>query len=566
MQQSEILQILKSNCKAVSQLTDEILENVISNSSLETFESGEIILEIGDVANTVLLLLTGAAKGSYVSNKGKEKIVDTISAGAFIGEEALISNSAALASIIATEVCTALKIPSEIFLKTIASDKTALKVITDANAEDITTYGVDLDDKIVDTTKDDPFGFKLQAATPQKILVINCGSSSLKYTFFDTEDETNIAEGQVDRIGTGNHMGLSYEKGDFELEKDIEPGDHKAAFDAMLAELISTDHGIISDPSEITAVGHRVVHGGDTFSESTLITDNVIKSIEEVSSLAPLHNPVNLVGVKESIRVFPAANQVAVFDTAFHQTIEPHAFLYGLPYEYYTEKKIRRYGFHGTSHYYVSLKAAEYFNRPYNNLKTIVCHIGNGGSLCAVKNGKSIDTTMGLTPAEGIIMGTRAGSIDPAALLHLMDNEGMSSSDINQLINKKSGLLGLSGISNDMRDIEAEVNKGNNRAVITHKTFCYSVKKYIGSYNAVLGGADALVFTGGIGLYSSFTRVEICKGLEALGMKIDPAKSAALNGSKKVVDIATEDSPIKILIIPTNEELMIARETLSVLK
>lgn len=566
MQTKEIIEILKSHCQAISKLSEQELDEIINTSALETFESGEIILEYREKANTVLLLIKGKAKASYVTNIGKEKIVDTITPGSFIGAESIISDSTALASFIATEVCTAIRIPSETFIKKIAANSDALTSLTASFEKKINSYGIDVENKIVDNSKVDPFGFELTSSEPQKILVINCGSSSLKYTFFDTEDKNNIAEGQVDRIGTGNKMGLSYEKGDFEIEKDLEPGDHKAAFDAMLAELSSKEHGIISSPEEITAVGHRVVHGGDTFSESTLITDEVIKSIEEVSSLAPLHNPVNLVGVKESMRVFPGASQVAVFDTAFHQTIEPQAFLYGLPYEYYTDKKIRRYGFHGTSHYYVSLKAAEYFNKPYNEVKTVVCHIGNGGSLCAVKNGKSVDTTMGLTPAEGIIMGTRAGSIDPAALLHLMDNEGMSSKEINKLINKESGLLGLSGISNDMRDIEAEVKKGNNRALITHKTFCYSVKKYIGSYNAVLGGADALVFTGGIGLYSSFTRIGICKGLEAMGMKIDPAKSDALNGSKKVVDISTEDSPIKILIIPTNEELMIARETLSVLK
>ncbi|WP_034637111.1 acetate kinase [Chitinivibrio alkaliphilus] len=397
------------------------------------------------------------------------------------------------------------------------------------------------------------------------MLVINCGSSSLKYTFFNTEDMENSVDGQVDRIGTAVPMGLEYNAGKTEIERELEPGTHKDAFDAIIQILTSKEFGIISSPQEITAVGHRVVHGGDKFSHPTLITDDVLRGIEEVSSLAPLHNPVNLVGIHESMRVFPSAAQVAIFDTAFHQTIPPHAYLYGLPYEYYEKKRIRRYGFHGTSHYYVSLMAADYLKRSYTDLKLITCHLGNGGSVCAIEHGKSVDTSMGMTPAEGIIMGTRSGSIDPAVILHLMDSEKMTSGEVNQLINKQSGLLGLSGISNDMRDIEHAVKQGKNRAVLAYKTFCYSIKKYIGAYSATLGNVDALIFTGGIGLYNSFAREEVCKGLGALGMFIDQEKSKDLNGAKKVVDIATVDSPVRILVIPTNEELMIARETLSVI-
>lgn len=415
-------------------------------------------------------------------------------------------------------------------------------------------------------TKDDPYGFKLTSETPVKILVINCGSSSLKYTLFDTTADTPVANGQVERIGTETEMVIEYEAEHIDLKKELPAGDHKAAFDAIISELSSCDHGVITSAEEIAAVGHRVVHGGDIFSKSVELTDDVIKEIEGLSSLAPLHNPVNLVGIYESKRVFANAIQVAVFDTAFHQTIPEEAFLYGLPYEYYTEKKIRRYGFHGTSHNYVALKTAEYMKRPFGSLNIITCHLGNGGSVCAIKQGQSIDTSMGLTPAEGVVMGTRCGSIDPAALLHLMDSEDMSSADINKLINKESGLKGLSGLSNDMRDIETGIAAGNKRAEIAALTFAYSVKKYVGSYAAVMGGVDALVFTGGIGLYNSLTRKEVCKGLEALGMYISNDKSDKLNGSKQVVEINTEDSPVKILIIATDEELMIARDTLAVLK
>ncbi len=415
-------------------------------------------------------------------------------------------------------------------------------------------------------TTDDPYGFKLKSETPVKILVINCGSSSLKYTLYDTREEKPVAVGQVERIGTGTEMVIEYKANTTEIKKNLPDGDHKAAFDAIIVELSSSDHGVISSPEEIAAVGHRVVHGGDIFAKSAELTDAVIHQIEKLASLAPLHNPVNLVGIYEAKRVFPKSIQVAVFDTAFHQTIPEEAFLYGLPYEYMTEKKIRRYGFHGTSHNYVSLKAAEYLKRPYASLKQIVCHLGNGGSVCAIKHGLSVDTSMGLTPAEGVIMGTRCGSIDPAALLHLMDSEGMTSKEVNNLINKQGGLLGLSGISNDMRDIEKGIEAGNHRAIMAAKTFAYSVKKYVGSYAAVLGGVDVLIFTGGIGLYNSLTRKEVCHGLEAIGMYISNDKSDKLNGLKQIVEINTEDSPVKILIICTDEELMIARDTLQILK
>lgn len=411
--------------------------------------------------------------------------------------------------------------------------------------------------------ENDPYGFILKSKTPTKVLVINCGSSSLKYTLFDTSVTGPVVNGQVERIGTGSSMAIEFESSEIEFTKDLAPGDHKDAFDAVLSQLSNSDYGVITSPEEIKAVGHRVVHGGDIFTAPTILNDETIAKIESVSSLAPLHNPVNLVGIREAMRAFSSATHVAVFDTAFHHTIPEHAFLYGLPYEFYTEKKIRRYGFHGTSHSYVSLKTAEYLGRPYNDLKIITAHLGNGGSLCAVENGKSVDTSMGLTPAEGLIMGTRCGNIDPAALLHLMDSEDMSSSDINTLINKKSGLLGLSGISNDMRDIEAAVKSGDKRAEVAYKTYSYAIRKYIGSYSAVMGGCDALVFTGGVGLYSSFAREEICKGLGALGMFIDKTKNIELNGKKDIVEISTPDSPVKILIIPTDEELMIARDTLS---
>ena len=404
----------------------------------------------------------------------------------------------------------------------------------------------------------------LKSSAQRKILVINCGSSSLKFTLYDTDKGSFIANGQVDRIGTGKPMGLIYDCVKLEMKNELQAGNHTDAFAAMLRELTSVEHGVISNPSEIDAVGHRVVHGGDAFFETTLLTNDVLKKLEEISGLAPLHNPVNIIGIREAMRVFPNAKQAAVFDTAFHHTMPDYAFLYGLPYEYYSEKKIRRYGFHGTSHYFVSLKAAQFVGKDPKDLKIICCHLGNGGSVCAIDGGKSVDTSMGLTPAEGIIMGTRAGSIDPAILLHLMDNYKMTSEDLNTVLNKKSGLLGLSGgISNDIRDINAAAAEGNERAITTLKTFGYAIKKYIGAYLAALGGADILIFTGGIGLWNDAVRKEAVSGLEGLGIKLDETKNRDANGTKTVAEASADNSKTKILVIRTDEELVIASETLA---
>ncbi|MCL1947567.1 MAG: acetate kinase [Chitinivibrionia bacterium] len=403
----------------------------------------------------------------------------------------------------------------------------------------------------------------LKSAISRKILVINCGSSSLKFTLFDTDKEGYSANGQVDRIGSGTPMGLSYEGAGAKFDKDTEAGDHKVAFAAMLKELTDKEHGVIENPDDISAVGHRVVHGGDAFYETVILTDEVIAKIEEISGLAPLHNPVNIVGIREAMKVFPNAKHAAVFDTAFHHTMPDYAFLYGLPYEYYSEKKIRRYGFHGTSHRFVSIKAAEFVGKKPQELKIISCHLGNGGSIAAINGGESVDTSMGLTPAEGVIMGTRAGSIDPAILLYLMDNYKMSSADLNKLLNKQSGLLGLSGISNDMRDVKRGAGEGNKRAIAAIKTFGYGIKKYIGAYMAALGGVDIIIFTGGIGLSNDDTRIDALIGLENLGIKLDLEKNLKANGTKTVAEVSAADSKTKILVIRTNEELMIAIETLA---
>ena len=391
-----------------------------------------------------------------------------------------------------------------------------------------------------------------------KIFVINCGSSSLKYKLFDMRDEDVLAEGIIERIGIENSF-LKYETKegtDIKIEHDIPT--HKEGIELLIETLLSDEHGVLEDMDEIKAVGHRVAHGGEKFAHSTLIDDEVMKEIEDISDLAPLHNPANLMGIEVCKELMPETSQVAVFDTAFHQTMPEEAYTYALPYEYYEKYGVRRYGFHGTSHGYVANRAAEMMDEDINDLKIVTCHLGNGASIAAVKNGESIDTSMGFTPLEGLVMGTRCGDIDPAIVPFIMDKEDMTTSEIDSVLNKESGLYGVSGVSSDMRDIEGAADEGNNQAQVALDIFNYRVKKYIGSYSAAMGGVDAVVFTAGIGENAIETREEILAGLEYMGIKIDK-NANDIRGKEQI--ITTSDSTVKAMVIPTNEELVIAKDT-----
>ncbi|MGP1597471.1 acetate kinase [Peptoanaerobacter stomatis] len=395
------------------------------------------------------------------------------------------------------------------------------------------------------------------------ILVINCGSSSLKYQFIDMRDESVLAKGLVERIGIEGSV-LKHERTGMDKEtiKQSIP-DHNVALRLVIDALMNQKYGAIKDLSEINAVGHRVVHGGEAFACSVVIDEKVKKSLEDCIDLAPLHNPPNLVGINACEKILPNVPMVAVFDTAFHQTMPSSSYLYALPYEYYTKHKIRRYGFHGTSHLYVSRRAADMLGKKPEDVNIITCHLGNGASITAVEKGKSIDTSMGFTPLEGLIMGTRTGDMDPAIVTFLMEKEKLSAKDVDSIMNKKSGVLGLSGVSSDFRDIEQEAEKGNERAQIALDCFHNRVKKYIGAYMAELGHVDAIVFTAGLGENSVESREEICKGMEALGIELDTEENK-VRGKEKIV--SKESSKIKIMVIPTNEELVIARDTLALIK
>ena len=396
-----------------------------------------------------------------------------------------------------------------------------------------------------------------------KILVVNCGSSSLKYQLIDMNGETALAQGLVERIGIeGSTLTQKVEGRDKYVVKQP-MASHKDAIKLVLEALVDSVKGVIKDMSEISSVGHRVVHGGEKYSNSVLITDEVMNALEECSKLAPLHNPPNIIGINACKELMPNTPMVAVFDTAFHQTIPEYAYIYPLPYELYTEHGIRKYGFHGTSHRYVSAMAAEMMGKDIKDLKIITCHLGNGASISAIKDGISIETSMGFTPLEGIAMGTRSGSIDPAIVTFLMKELDYTIDEVNDLINKKSGVLGISGVSSDFRDIEdAAWKEENKRAQLALDVYYYKVKKFIGSYAAVMNGVDCIVFTAGLGENSPETREFVCEGLDYLGIQLDKSKNKVRG---KAVDLSAEGSKAKVLVIPTNEELMIARDTMEIL-
>ncbi|TCO78997.1 acetate/propionate family kinase [Marinisporobacter balticus] len=394
------------------------------------------------------------------------------------------------------------------------------------------------------------------------VLVINCGSSSLKYQLINMRDESILAKGLVERIGIEGSV-LKHEilgKDKVVIERPMP--DHKVAIGLVLDALVDEKHGAIKDMKEIGAVGHRVVHAGEKFSGSVIITDEVINALEECIELAPLHNPANLMGIAACKELMEDTPMVGVFDTAFHQTMPKSSYIYPLPYELYEKYAIRKYGFHGTSHRYVSQRAAEFIGEKLEDLKMITCHLGNGASLAAIDGGKCMDTSMGFTPLEGLVMGTRCGDIDPAIVTFIMDKENLDTTGINDLMNKKSGVFGISGVSSDFRDIENAAKEGNERAQLALDAFDKRVKKYIGSYAAELGGVDVIVFTAGLGENSIANREEICKGLEFMGVKIDSEKN---NVRGKDTLISTADSKVKVLVIPTNEELMIAKDTQALL-
>lgn len=393
------------------------------------------------------------------------------------------------------------------------------------------------------------------------VLVLNCGSSSVKYKLFQMPEGKVLAQGGVEKLGlSDSFLKLKLPSGEkVVLEKDMP--EHTVAIDFILKTITGSEYGCIKNLSEIDAVGHRLVHGGDKFSESVVITDAVVESVKQCIDLAPLHNPSTLKGVAAVTELIPGVPQVGVFDTAFPQTMPQRAFMYALPYEYYEKYGVRRYGFHGTSHRFVSKRACEFLGLDYNKARIITAHIGNGASMCAIKEGKCIDTTMGLTPTEGLMMGTRVGDVDPGALVFIGEKEGLSMAQLSEVINKKSGVLGVSGVSSDMREIEEAISQGNERAKLALEMYDYRIKKYVGAFTAAMGGLDLLIFTGGVGENQTTTREYVCEDMQYMGIEIDKTLNAKIHGDEAL--LSTKESKVKVVVIPTDEELMIALDTVA---
>lgn len=395
------------------------------------------------------------------------------------------------------------------------------------------------------------------------ILVLNCGSSSVKYKLIEIKANKVLAEGGIEKIGLPDAF-IKFKFGNEKIQQDLDINDHVGAIKSILDNLTSKEYGCIKDFKEIDAVGHRVVHGGEKFNKSVLINDEVIAKIKECYGIAPLHNPVNMAGIDAINEVLPEVPQVGVFDTAFHQTMPAKSYMYALPYKYYAEDGVRRYGFHGTSHRYVSQRVCECLGVEPKGKKIITCHVGNGGSITAVKDGKSIDTSMGLTPTEGLMMGTRCGDVDPGALIFLMDKHNLSSKDMLNMVNKESGLAGVSGVSSDMREITAAAKQGNEKAILSLEMYEQRITKYVGAFAAEMGGVDIIVFTGGVGEHQSSTRANVCNPLRFMGIEIDDAANDANNGDEGI--ISTPNSAVKVVVIPTDEEYMIAKDTEAIIE
>ena len=554
---------LKEHVSLFKDFSTDRIKELVDGSRLRSFEANEAIAHQGAEATHFGVVLSGMVAASAVTD-GTRQALGKLETGDTFAEAALMTGNPLLADFIAESQCEVLLIPVSLFQSIIVAEPGAVRHISRTIADRTRMLAADpAKTKAALQQGNDPYGLLLKGERPEKILVINVGSSSLKYSFYDTTDESRHAKGLVERIGLDGTC-LKHRGPKDELKRDLEKGDHAAAFKAMITELTSKKTGVISSPSEVSVVAHRVVHGGEKFTEATLLTDELLAEMEKLNPLAPLHNPVIIAGIREMRKLFAAVPHVGVFDTAFHHTLPAHAFLYGLPYEFYEKKAVRRYGFHGTSHNYVALRAAEFLKRRPNELRLVSCHLGNGASMCAVDHGRSVDTSMGFTPLEGLIMGTRCGDLDPGVLAFLEREEKLSASKSEEVLNKKGGLLGLSGVSSDMREVLRAADQGHQRALVALKAYCYRVRKYVGAYVACMGGLDTVIFTGGVGQGSAVVRALALQGLECMGIEIDGKRNQDAQADE-ISRISTDDSKVTVLVVPTDEERMMAREALRAL-
>jgi len=539
------------------------VEEIVARSQLATYEGNEAILETGDEGRFMGIVISGYAEISITDNTGTRSVISELGAGDVFGVMSLLTGDRIIADVIAGNRCFVLMIPQDVFHAFILTNPKAVAYLSRLLAARTRAMSVDLATAQSRALAkcDDPYALSLGTNSPGKVVVLNVGISQIHFGIYDTRDLGSEIHGIIDN--TDERVArISVSVGPQTRTMERAPFPFRSLFAVMQDATRLLGDAFVLQLQEVTSVGHRVVHGGSKFSSSVVITPAVIADIEALSVFAPLHNPVNVDGIREAMKQLPGVPHVAVFDTAFHQTLPPYAYLYGLPYYLYKQDGIRRYGFHGTSHRYVSLKAAEVLKRPLGELEIVSCHLGIGASLCAIDHGRSVDTTMGMTPTDGLIMSSRSGSIDPAVMIHLLQNHGMSPDQFSNLINTESGMKGISGLSGDIHEIEAAASNGHHRALLAHKAFCYQVRKNIGAYVAAMGGIDVLTFTGDIGETSATVRSLACQGLGYMGIKLDEEKNRNLGKLDSYKVISADDSPVTILVIANDDERLVAWETL----
>jgi len=539
------------------------VEKIVNLSRLTTYEGNEAMLETGDEGRVIGVMISGHAEISTTDKTGTRTVISQLGPGDVFGTLSILTGDPVSADVIAGNRCFVLLIPESVFHTYILTNPKAVALLSRILAERTRAMTADAGNTQARDVAwaDDPYALSLITNTPGKVLVLNVGLSQIHFGIYDTHDLGSDVHGIIDNTEpAAARISVTVGTQTRSLERPRFPITELFAVIQESTRLLG--EAFAFHPQDVSAVGHRVVHGGSKFASSVVITPAVIADIEALSVFAPLHNPVNVDGIREAMKQLPGVPHVAVFDTAFHQTLPPYAYLYGLPYELYKQDGIRRYGFHGSSHRYVSLKAAEVLDRPLGELEIVSCHLGIGASLCAIDHGRSVDTTMGMTPTDGLIMPSRSGSIDPAVMIHLMEQHGMSPEELSTLINTNSGLKGISGISSNIHDIEAAASDGHHRALLAHKAFCYQVRKNIGAYVAAMGGIDVLAFTGDIGETSAAVRSLACQGLGYMGIKLDEEKNRNLGNVADFAIISADDSPVTILVINNDDERLVAWETL----
>jgi acetate kinase len=567
-EQRMITRELITQIEVFQKLPEDLATELLEKGTIAPYAPGEIIVPAGQPFTFFGVLLEGQADAYLPEQEAEPSSIETFRPGTTVGEMALLTGQDAPVDVIATTPCRVLLIPVELFHRWVRADPSSLQTFSRSVARRSVLVEQGLQAQAQAAAEldaiQDPYGLSLTPDEPQRLLVINLRAGSLKYRYFDTEDETKSVEGQVEWIGEPRAL-QSHTTASGEYTYALGPVDHRGALEAALNRLVDPNSGGPESLSEITAVGHRVVHGGEKYSSPVVIDEEVLADIRSYAQLAPLHNPMHALAIECCQEVLPNATHIAVFDTAFHQTMPPYAYRYALPEELYERDGIRRYGFHGTSHQYVSLMAATHLRERFSRLKLITCHLGEGASVCAIDHGRSIDTSMGLTPLEGLVMVTRSGDIDPAVVTYLM-RKGLSADEIEHLLLRESGMKGLSNLSGDTREIPDAANAGDPKAMLAAEAFAYRLRKYIGGYYAALGGLDVLVFTGGIGENAAGIRSMACTDLWGLGILIDAVKNRAVHeASEGVVDISHPDSKVKVLVIHSDASRMIARETIRVL-